>query len=480
MATQQERVKKQGAESHTFVQEFAKCVNSVRYPGLPPEAVYWAKALLLDTVGVTLAGVEEEAPRIMRNVTFRTAGDGPAVVIGTNRRINVLDAALINGIAAHVLDFDDCSNTMGGHPSASILPALFSAAQESGASGADFIAAYVTGIETNCKFSRGVNFYQYNKGWHPTSTIGILGCTAACANLLKLTEEQTAHALGIAASLASGVKSNFGTMTKSLHVGHSNRSALFAVMLARDGYTSSTVAYEHHHGYFNAFNGKGNFNSDLILPEWANPLDIVRPGMTMKLYPCCGATHPAIEAMMAVVRENDLKPDDIEHVEVLLQTRRLGHTNRPQPQSALDAKFSVQYVVARAVTDRRITMEQFEGDAYKDAAVQRLLPKIHAGTYTSEHFPEDHHFGSVVTVKTTSGKILTKKVFFQLGRTVDIPAPPELMKEKFDDCAGRLMPKGRVAEIYSVIQRFEKLPDVRELTDLLALDTAPVRHATAA
>jgi 2-methylcitrate dehydratase PrpD len=146
----------------------------------------------------------------------------------------------------------------------------------------------------------------------------------------------------------------------------------------------------------------------------------------------------------------------------------------------LDAKFSVQYVVARAATDRRITMDQFEGDAFNDPAVQKLLPKIHAGTYTAEHFPPEHHFGSVVTVKTVKGETFTGKVFFQLGRTVDIPAPPELMKEKFEDCASRTLSRERVADIYAVIQRFEELSDVRELTLLLAADAAKSRHVAAA
>jgi 2-methylcitrate dehydratase PrpD len=459
----------------TFALELAERVKSLTYPTLPKDAVYWAKALLLDLVGVTLAGVNEEAPRIMRKLTERTAARGPALVFGSDLRLNGLDAALINGVAAHVLDFDDASNTMGGHPSASILPALFSAASEmGGVSGERFISAFVTGIEVNCKMSRGVNFYQYNKGWHPTSTIGIFGCTAACAQLMNLSVEETATALSLVTSLASGVKSNFGTMTKPLHVGHSNRDALFAVMLVKEGYTASPVAFEHHHGYFNAFNGAGNFDMAAILPEWANPLDITRPGMTMKLYPCCGATHPAIEAMMALAIEHDLKPEHVDRIDVLLQTRRLEHTNRPDPQSDLDAKFSTQYVVARALTDRGITMEQFEGDAYKDPVVQNLLPKIHAGTYTEEHFPLDHHFGSVVTVRTTSGQTLSNKVFFQLGRTVDIPAPPEIMKAKFDNCAGRTLPSGRVSEIYSTIQGLDKLDDVCKLSDLFALNAKEI------
>ncbi|MBI3938242.1 MAG: MmgE/PrpD family protein [Betaproteobacteria bacterium] len=464
----------------TFALELARRINALCYDDLPADAVYWARVGILDHVGVTLAGSREEATRIVRELALRGAAGGPAVVFGRDLRVNALDAALVNGTAAHVLDFDDCSNTMGGHPSAGILPALFAAAEESGANGSDFIAAYVAGIEVDCKFSLGVNFYQYNKGWHPTTSIGIFGCAAACAKLLKLSEERTATALAIAASLAAGIKSNFGTMVKPLHVGHCNRSALFAAQLARDGFTASANAFEHHHGYFNVFNGEGNYDASRILAAWAKPLDITRPGITIKLYPCCGSIHPAIEAMAALVREHDLKPESIERVDVWLHTRRLAHTNRPDPRTPLDAKFSVQYCVARAVTDRRITIEQFEGNAHNDPAVRRLLPKIHAATYTTAQFPADHHFGAEVKVTTTGGRVLAQKVHFQLGRTVDIPAPPELLKEKFENCAARALPRERIAEIHAEVQRFEKLSDVRDFTRLLAVDAAKSRRVAAA
>ena len=472
--------RRSASQPATFALELARRVNALRYEDLPAAAVNWARVGILDLVGVALAGANEEATRIVRELVLRGAAGGPAVVFGRDLRINALDAALVNGIAAHVLDFDDCSNTMGGHPSASILPALFAAAEEGGASGRDFIAAYIAGIEVDCKFSLGVNFYQYNKGWHPTMTIGIFGCTAACAKLLKLSDEQTATALGIAASLAAGVKSNFGTMVKPLHVGHCARSALFAAQLARDGFTASANAFEHHHGYFNAFNGEGNYDASRILPAWANPLDVMRPGITIKLYPCCGATHSAIEAAVALAVEHDLEPESIERVDVLVHSRRIGHTNRPEPRTPLDAKFSLQYCVARALTDRRITVEHFEGNALEDPALQRLLPKVHAGTYTAEHFPEEHHFGAVVTATTRSGQVFTHKVFFQLGRTVDIPAPPELLKGKFENCAARVLPRERIAEVHAAVQRFEQLPDVRELTRLLAVDGARSRRVAAA
>ncbi|MCW5605589.1 MAG: MmgE/PrpD family protein, partial [Burkholderiales bacterium] len=371
----------------TIATELATRIHALRYDTLPPEAAHWAKVGILDTVGVTLAGAAEGATRIVLGVSGTSSG--PAFAFGHGRRVGALDAALINGTASHALDFDDCNNTLGGHPSVPILPALFALVDETGATGEDFITAYVAGFETECKLSMGVNFYQYTRGWHPTTTIGVFGGAAACAHLLKLSVEQTATALSIAASLAAGIKSNFGTMTKPLHVGHCARSGLFAALLARDGFTAGPQAFEHKQGYFEVFNGAGNYDAARIFSTWAAPLDIVRPGIAIKQYPCCGSTHPAIDCMIELVREHKLTPDSVARIESWTHARRLEHTNRPDPQSSLDAKFSVQYTLARALKDRTVKIEQFEGDNWKDPATRAILPKIHVAPYTTAQFPAE-------------------------------------------------------------------------------------------
>ena len=168
----------------SFATDLANKINELQYSTLPADAVHWAKVGILDTVGVTIAGAAEDATRILLGVSGSSSG--PSLVFGHARRIGALDAALVNGTASHALDFDDCNNTLGGHPSVPILPALFALADETGATGKDFIAAYVAGFEAECKLSMVVNFYQYTKGWHPTTTIGVFGSAAACAHLLKL------------------------------------------------------------------------------------------------------------------------------------------------------------------------------------------------------------------------------------------------------------------------------------------------------
>jgi 2-methylcitrate dehydratase PrpD len=447
--------------------ELAKRINALTFATLPPEAIHWAKIGILDTVGVTLAGAREDCARIVDGIAARGAA-GPSLIFGGNRRTAPLEAALVNGTASHALDFDDMTNNLGGHPSAPILPALFALADETGASGRDFVAAYVAGFETECKIAMGVHFYHYTKGWHPTATLGVFGAAAACAKLLKLPDDKTATALSIAASLAAGIKANFGTMVKPLHVGHCTRNGMFAALLARDGFSAGDRVFEHKQGFFNVFNGEGNYDAGKILPAWGQPLDIVKPGIAIKQYPCCGSTHSALDAILKLAREHKPAADDIERVDVWTHTRRLEHTNRPEPKSDLDAKFSVQYCMARALLDRRISIEHFEGRAYEEPAVRKLLPRVHAAPYTTAQFPVENHFGAEVSVALRGGKVLSAKVDQPFGRTSDNPLPAGLLKEKFENCAARVLPRERVAALYPAIQGFENLKDVREMTAIMA------------
>jgi 2-methylcitrate dehydratase PrpD len=463
----------------TLAFEIAKRVRAMRFEDLPREAIHWAKIGIVDYAGVTLAGSNEDAARLVELAL--APGAGPSVVFGSDRRVGLLDAAAINGAASHALDFDDCNNTFGGHPSVPLLPALFALADDIGASGRDFLTAYVTGFEVETKIAMGVHFHHYTKGWHPTATLGTFGAAAACAKLMGLDEERTATALAIAASFASGIKANFGTMVKPLHVGHCTRNGLFAALLAREGYTANAGSvFEHKHGFFEVFNGAGNYDPSKILPAWANPLDIVKPGIAIKQYPCCGSTHPALDAMLELVRRHGLKPEQVARIESWTHERRLEHTNRPNPNSALDAKFSVQYCLSRALTDGAIKIEHFEGETFRDPAVRRVLPRVQVAAYTTAQFPADNHFGAEVKVTTIDGKVFAMKVDEPRGRTSANPLSVELLKEKFENCSARVLPQDAIWRLFAAIESFESLTDVREVTALAGGHGARAPRAAAA
>jgi 2-methylcitrate dehydratase PrpD len=290
--------------------------------------------------------------------------------------------------------------------------------------------------------------------------------------LLRLTPEQLATALGIAASMAGGIKSNLGTMTKPLHVGLCSRNAIMAVLLARGGFTSNPQAFEHKHGYFKLFNGDGNYDVTRIFEGWGEQYDIVDPGIAIKQYPCCGSTHPAADAALALIAEHNVKLDDIAKIESFTHSRRLEHTNRPDPRTAVDAKFSVQYVISRALTERRIVAEHFEGDAYRDPAVRSLMRRVVAAPYTTEQFPAENHFGAELRITLANGKVLSKKVDQADGRTSANPLPPEKLKAKFEHCLNGIVHEANIPALYAAIRDFEKIPDVRAITALISRDKA--------
>ena len=446
--------------------ELARRSAALRFEDLPPQAVHWAKVGILDTIGVTVAGSTEPAARIVEKAVASTGG--ASLVFGTAERTGALDAALINGTAAHALDFDDCNNTLGGHPSAPILPALFALADERPTDGRAFIAAYVAGFETECKLARGVNFHHYTKGWHATATLGVHGAAAAACHLMRLDAGRTATALAIASSLASGIKANFGTMTKPLHVGHCARNGLFAALLAEQGFTANAGAFEHKQGFLDVFNGPGTYDVGRVLADWGAPFDIVEPGIAIKQYPCCGSTHPALDVMLDLVRRHDLAPDTVARIDCWTHARRLEHTDRPDPQSGLEAKFSVQYCLARALTDRAIRVEHFEDDAVRDPAVATILPRVHARAYTAAQFPVDNHFGAEVKVTTVDGEVFAGRIDEALGRTSTNPVPAVRLREKFENCIGRALPGARAKALADMVERLDTLADMRTLSALLS------------
>jgi 2-methylcitrate dehydratase PrpD len=285
---------------------------------------------------------------------------------------------------------------------------------------------------------------------------------------MQLDASRTATALGLAASLASGIKANFGTMTKPLHVGHCARNGLFAALLAREGFTANDGAFEHKQGFLEVFNGAGTYDTARMLDGWGAPFDIVKPGIAIKQYPCCGSTHPALDAILDIARAHAVDPASVVRIDGWIHPRRLEHTNRPNPQTPLDAKFSLQYCLARALSRRTIAIDDFEADALDDPVVRRLMPLIHVAGYGTDRFPAENHFGAEVHVTMADGTVLARKAEQPLGRTSAVPLPIERLREKFTNCAARVLPKDRVPEIVAAIEGLDGLADMRTLTALLA------------
>lgn len=449
-----------------LLEQLAEKVTAISLVQVPALARETALDAIVDTVGVTIAGVDEDCVEIVRGVS--EGSTGTATLFGAGASASAQNAALINGTAAHALDFDDCSNTMGGHPSAPIVPALWALAETEGASGAAFLAAYIAGFEVETKLGRAVNFHHYEKGWHPTSTLGTFGAAAACAHLLGLPAGQVANALALAASMAAGLKANFGTMAKPFHVGQAARNGLLAAQLARRGMSANPAALEDPQGFLEVYNGAGTYEPSRLLDGFAAPFDLVEPGVAFKRHPCCASTHPAADAMLKIMADNALHPQDIVAVRSWTHPRRLRHTNRPDPKSGLDAKFSVQYVLARAALDGVVSLDHFDDGAISDPRVRAFMHRVHAAPHPEARMDTTEHFFADVEVRTTDGRTFSAFVDRPLGRDRDHPLPEGALEAKFRDCAGRRLTGEVVEALLTSLYELENLADIRALSGLLS------------
>lgn len=446
----------------TLAEELAARIAATDFDAITPQALHYAKIGVLDTLAVGIAGAGEEAVSIAQRVTG--AAGGSALLWGSDQRVGALDAAFINGIAANVLDFDDCTDNLGGHPSSPILPALIALAEERGASGRDVITAYVAGFETETCIGRGVNFHHYEKGWHPTATLGVFGAAAACARLIKLNAEQTTRALALCASLAAGVKSNLGSMAKPMHIGHSSRNGLLAARLAAEGFTGNADALEHHHGFLELFNGAGNYDIGRILAKWGTPWDIEMPGIAIKQYPCCLSTQAAVDVMLKLAHEHGLEAGKVARVDARIAARRLAHTDRPSPRSALDAKLSAQYVLARALVNREVNLPHFEGDSYRDPAIQPAMTLMHVVPLDAQTLAREGDSYADVVVTLQDGATITGSIERPVGHHAGVPLAVDLHRRKFEGCVHRRLGRQQMDDFYGAVQSLEKIRNVRELT----------------
>ncbi len=418
----------------TLSHQFARHILDFYQRELPPEARSRARTAIIDTLGVTLAGSQQAGSRKLRAAVVPAAATGRSRIFGTDLRLNALDAALINGTAAHMLDFDDSNSHLHGHVSVAVLPALLAIADEQESSAEDILQAYVTGFETAARLGDSVGRYQYTHGWHPTTTVGVFAAVAACAALLQLSETQTAAALAIVTTLVSGIKSNFGTETKPLGVGNANRNAVLAIRLAQQGFSAGELAFEHHHGYLNVFNG-GADNYDvtpLITPWTGDPMLLDRiKGNKQKPFPCCYAILSPLDGILSLREQHRLTPDQIAGVSVGVHPIRYPHINVPHPENPLAAKFSLHYCIARALIDGTLTLDDFIDETLFAAPPTRaLMSRISLYRYDS-----DNTGGAEVAITTHDGRALTQFVAGARGSTYDNPLPDSLMEEKFLQCA---------------------------------------------
>jgi 2-methylcitrate dehydratase PrpD len=374
-----------------------------------------------------------------------------------------LQAAFANGTAAHALDFDH-SFTLMGQPTAPIIPAIFALGESLAAGGRQLIEAYVSGYEVTAKLAHSLRDSPHD-GWHAPSTLGSFGAAAACGKLLALSTSQVEMALGIAASMASGIVANFGTMTKPLHVGLGARNGVLAAKLAQGGYTANPKAIESGFGFYQVYH-QGAPIREQPIEELGRSYALFSDGLRIKPYPCGGLTHQVIDAVLELRAKHGLTPEVIEAVNVDVAKHTFDRIVFRVPQTGIQGKFCMPYIVARAIIDGKIGLDIFTDSAVRDQNVLKLADRVRMNLDT--HLKKTDLGGRPcrVTIRSRNGQSYSREAQHAKGGP-EFPMTEEELKEKFTECARQALNAGAVQRALAHIEGLERLDDVRTLAEIL-------------
>jgi 2-methylcitrate dehydratase PrpD len=451
-----------------ITERLARFVVETRAEDIPREARNLARMGIQDFVGVTFPGSKEPVGRIIKDYAGKMGGASVSTVIGSNLKTSPYLAALANGTMGHALDYDDMGGF--GHNSAAIAPAILAVGETMGISGRDILTAYVIGFELAVSLYNPLWESHYMRGWHCTDTFGSLAAGAAVARLLSLNVDQVRRTLGIAASLAGGLRQNFGTMTKPLHAGQAAANGIQAALLAHAGLTADENIIEAQFGFAKVFGHDSEVDWEQVSRNLGKIFSITASdfkGIVFKPYPSCGCTHGGIDAALYLRENYGVRPEDITEVELgsnPFVDRVLIHH---RPKTGLEAKFSLEYTVARALHSGEVKLVHFSEEAVQEAPVKRLMERMK----WLDKYPMPSQQGDIlgtksVTVKLVNGKEYSCEVSVSRGFPQK-PLTPDEFNAKYRDCASLVLPEDRVDRSIGMLSNLAEVKDIRELMELL-------------
>lgn len=435
-------------------QEIARFVVDLRLEDLPEKAVSQAKLALLDTFGVILAGAQHSVARIVQQYAEQGAPTGPAQVIGVHQKTSPEYAALANGVAAHVLDYDD-----RGHASTHTLPVALAVGELVNGSGSSLLLAYIAGREVRLQMNEEFDKGRFEKsgpgsrGWHATGTLGTLGAAATAAKMLGLDVETTRKAFGIAGSLLGGIAANWGTSTKSLHAGNSARNGVLAGLLASKGFTGEPTVFSAHWGVVDALCLPGECDIDNVTRSIRQGLHLTRHGVRIKPYPACSGTHSYAEAAKKLRQGPGFRADQVASIEVTYN----GPLFRFYPRTPLECKFSSGYVALVTLLEGTFQERHCTEEFLNRDDVQSLLSRV---TYLGERVI---HSGEVLRVILENGTVLEEPV----DTMRDLKTYEEVQAKYLENAVPVIGP-AKAREMERLVNDIEAMPSVRGLAELLA------------
>ena len=437
--------------------QIAADASSLAYDDLSADDRQIVRQCVLDTVGVAIAGVDEDVTRIVREFCLREGSNPASGLICHDARVSVRQAALVNGTASHALDYDDCNLIMPGHVSAAVLPALLALADSRGSSGRDLMTAFVAGYEAASSVGAMLAPGHYDRGFHSTGTNGTLGAAAACARLMGLDMESTAHALSIAATTASGLKGLFGTMSKPFHAGRAGENGVLGAELAAAGFFARGDAIECRQGFADTHTP----TYDPALARWRPASGRHLHGNLFKYHAACYGTHGVIECALQMREQLGDRVAQIESLLLEVAPENDKTCNIAHPVSSAEARFSMRHTVAMALTGHdTAAADAYGAESLADGRITRLREAMTVNFISGVNMAE-----SFITARLSDGS--TTRIGFDAGAPArDLAAQNAKLLRKFRALVSPVLGQERCEALIDAIDRLDTMPDVSALLAL--------------
>jgi 2-methylcitrate dehydratase PrpD len=439
--------------------QLAQFASQPRFAPLPPRVIEIVQSGFIDTIGTMLAARNEPVVRIAWDMVAQQSSSlqEASLLLGP-QRAGAAQAALVNGTAGHALDFDDVA--LGGHPSTVLVPAVLAAGQHVGATGEQVLQAYLIGYEVWAElFVREKDAYHL-KGWHPTAVLGTVGASAAAAHLYRLSPQQCQHAIALAASMASGLVANFGTMTKPLHAGRAAACGIESAQWALKGLTAAPDALEHGAGLLSALSPHGQADRTSPAPDLGQRFRILESGLSIKKYPTCYATHRVIDGVLDLCQQHGVGLPDVAQIHTHIGVAQASMLRNHQPQTGLEAKFSMEFAVAAALARGKVGLSELSDEFVQETQVKEAMAKVQISTVDTQCDIEPvFAMHDRVQLKLRNGQTLDSgDIRFARGNAM-LPLRVADLQAKFMDCVHNAPVDG--ARLFEQLSDLSAQADVR-------------------
>ena len=444
------------------------------YADIPENVIEIGKKSILDGLGLALVGSAVKTGDLSRTY-LNSLGlrAGAATVAGSSMKAPPRFAAFANGVGIHSEDYDDTQASGGPHPNFGLLhptnttlSVALALGEEKGVSGRDLMLAYQLGVEVGCKICQAINPRHYIDGFHTTGTCGTFGAATVAAKLHGFDEHWTANAYGIAGAEASGLRANFGTMTKPFQAGHAAESGVIAGSLSALGWTASLDVLEDPSGFFHA--AGGGYDPKQIMDKLGSPWTFASPGVTIKPFPSGLVTHPGMTEMLGLIKEHHIRAGQIESVTVGVNHYVPKDLFYHDPHTALEGKFSMEFCIAALALYGKAGLNQFQDGVVNKPEVQSMMKRVHMVIDPRSEAAGSDWTKTFITVRLKNGRIITGTPVFAKG-TPQNPMSFDEVAAKFQECVDfAKWPSQKAKAIVEMVRGLENVPNVSALTALLA------------